>query len=821
MRQDVFSWVSAISVRCSNCFSCYGAFLRFTCIALGASVLFALAACAPASEKALAYVNQAQRMYDAGDLRSAKLEAKNALQIEPKNPRARFILALVAEQEGDYKALIGNLQLVVDVEPDNADARVRLGRIYYFLQATEEAEKQLAAARKLDPDGLGTRILEAQLQLKRQEYAASSSNVEFVLAKDPLNGDGLYIKSLILATTDSDKAIRYIRESVLPKVDKELGATFRELLVSLLTTAQRWPEVEQELQSLAAEFPAVGAYRSQLLDFYKKQGGANVAEDYLRKLANAAPDDVSVQLGLVSFLQDARGRQAALEALEAQVAQFPKMVGLQMALGRLYEQNGEPAKALVAYRAVAKLDPTSKIGFAARASSAAVLATQDGKFAEAERQIEAILAEQPDNSDALLVRAGLNRQKERWDDVIADLRLVVRQRPNDTQSNLMLARSYLAKNELSLAADEYRRILLQDALHAEAANELATLLVQQGDFSGAEAVFRKRLELAPDDLDAASRFVAFLIRKPDLGMAEQEARKLAAMAGQGGRGEFALGQVMMAQGRFVDAAAAYRRAVELRPGDTLPLEGLAKALTLQGQIETLIKFLDDTVSRQPDHLVAKLLLGRAQAAQGNTVVAQQTLRDLISWRPEFLPAYVELALTQKDQKDRIKTYRQGLSIVPGNPELGLRLGSELESAGLYDQALMVYEELVAVNPDWPVAVNNLVALMLDHKKDQASMKKALELASRFRNSDSSVELDTLGWAYYRNNDFIAAVQFLERAVSMSPDNAILRYHLGMAYIGANNSVGARTELQSALRIGVKGFEGDAVARQALSELLGT
>ena len=42
---------------------------------------------------------------------------------------------------------------------------------------------------------------------------------------------------------------------------------------------------------------------------------------------------------------------------------------------------------------------------------------------------------------------------------------------------------------------------------------------------------------------------------------------------------------------------------------------------------------------------------------------------------------------------------------------------------------------------------------------------ALELARRFERSDEPTEMDTLGWAYYRNGDYPAAIRLLERVVA--------------------------------------------------------
>ncbi len=52
-------------------------------------------------------------------------------------------------------------------------------------------------------------------------------------------------------------------------------------------------------------------------------------------------------------------------------------------------------------------------------------------------------------------------------------------------------------------------------------------------------------------------------------------------------------------------------------------------------------------------------------------------------------------------------------------------------------------------------------------------------------------LDTLGWAHYRAGQYTEAVSVLERVVAKAGQFAVFRYHLGMAYLAAGNTVGAQ------------------------------
>jgi len=64
--------------------------------------------------------------------------------------------------------------------------------------------------------------------------------------------------------------------------------------------------------------------------------------------------------------------------------------------------------------------------------------------------------------------------------------------------------------------------------------------------------------------------------------------------------------------------------------------------------------------------------------------------------------------------------------------------------------------------------------------------------------------DTLAWIQYKKGNYKVSVSFAEDAVRRSPDNPAFRYHLGMALSGAGEKDRARTELQKALSLNLKG-----------------
>jgi len=105
---------------------------------------------APKDGKARAHV--ALGHYYAGDAEKAAATAQAALALDPKQPIARYILAEVAMHKNDVARAKALYVRLINDGHDNYDLRARLAQIAQGEGNFAEAEKQLAAAKKLDPE---------------------------------------------------------------------------------------------------------------------------------------------------------------------------------------------------------------------------------------------------------------------------------------------------------------------------------------------------------------------------------------------------------------------------------------------------------------------------------------------------------------------------------------------------------------------------------------------------------------------------------------------------------------------------------------------
>lgn len=788
-------------------------------LAVLACVLAAvLTACGSPEERASAYMKKAHELYDSGDYVKAKLEAQNAVQITPKDADAHFLLALVAEKQEEFRAMIQRLQMAVDADPNLVPARVKLGSLYFFGQAYEQAEEEAKAATALAPDDPEVRVLNARLLLQKKEKDAAIKELDAALARNPDLVDAILLRAAAEALTDPAAGLKFLDDAVT-RLDKEKAKPLRQVRIAFLAQQNRAGDVEQEFRNLIADYPKDEEFQYQLARFYASQGRVDDAEKVMRAaVTNAPEDDVNARLSLAQFLAQMRNPAAAQDALEAFVAENPNQPELRVALGRLYEATGQPDAALGVYEELARRDPKSKAGLGARVRVAA-LRIAKGELEKGREDVTAVLADEPDQPEALLLRAGLRVRDQKYDDAVADVRTVLRKEPQNARAMLLLARTHALMGDRVLAKDAYRRLLGVDPKNAESPRELAALEAQDKNFDAAEDVLRERNRIEPGDVDASVRLIDLLGSQSAWSEAEQEAKRLAALPDGKGIGEFQLARLLRAQKKNAEAAQAYRQALEKNPGLTLAVEGLAATLTELGKRDEAVAIVNDYAKKNPDNLSAKYLQGGVLARQGDKAAATKIFNEIITAKPDASMAWAALAnLNRDDPEGRIEAYRRGLAANPGNAELGLLLGTEYEQGRRYDEAIAHYQELLKANPGIDIAANNLASLLLDYRDDAASHKQALEIANRLASSDNPAVLDTVCWAHYRNKDFARAVQFCERAVAKAGQVPLLRYHLGMAYLANNNPEGAKQELQLAVGTAKQDFPGLAEARAALAKL---
>jgi tetratricopeptide (TPR) repeat protein len=766
---------------------------------LAAIAVTCLAACGSAQKDATSYLDDATAQYEAGDLVRARIQLKNALQIDPKLARARYLLALIDEREQDYPNVLANLLVAVDADPKLLDARIKLGNYYAVGLKPAETRAQADAAMALAPNDPAVRVLNARAYYVEGERAKALDETRNALKLDPSRADAVTLAASIHAEAGERAAALEVVDAAVTRLREPDREALRRVRSTLLVQFADIAAAEQELRSMAADYPKSADYDLALARLYAGQGRNAEAEERLRALVKRDPDNAEWRVQLAGLLASQNRAADAEQFLRDAIARQPDSASLRFALGGFYESAGRGEDARKTYAEIAAAAPGSADGLAARSRMVALAVTTDE--AAARELVTAMLKDAPQNVDALLYRAAFSYQDGRYDETIADLRSVLARQPESERALFMLARTYVTSGEAALAEDTYRSLLALNPSLAPARNELAAIVAGRGDLTEAEKLLRAALAAAPGDETASRNLVLALLRQGNYQAAATEAERMSAQGAPTGASEYQLGLALELQNQADKAIAAFRAAVTKNPLADQPLADLTRLLVQTGRPAEAEQYLKSHIAAHPDHRIAPVLLGTVYRDTGRAELARQVLREATRAKPASPAAWVALAsVADSGSDEQLAILRDAHAQLPADAQLGLALGAAYERRRDYPAALGVYEAVVASGSDNEFVVTNLAILLLDYRSDAASHARALALAERFTSGAKyPAQLAALGWAYYRNDRAAEAVRYLEQAVAASPEpNPQMAYYLGMAALAAGDKARARAELQRAI-----------------------
>ena len=786
-------------------------------LTIAVSVL--LVACGTPEERADAYLEEARSQYEDGDLVKAKLSVRNCLQLEPRNSRARYLYAQILEVEQDVRGVLANLQVAIDEDPDYLDARVKLAGYFVVGRGADQAREQVDAALAIAPEDPRVRLLNARLMLLEGDADAALAEAQSALAAAPERAEIAGFTALMLARRGELNRGLAVLDRAISAADADAVEYLRNARISLLAEAGDRERGLQALEEMVRDYPGTPRYRLALAELYVARGRVDDAEKLIEALIAGDPDNAQWRIRLAGLLAGADRVEEAERQLRDASKVDPESMRLRFALASLYETAGRRVDAIALYEFIAGASESKDERLAAKNRMAALNAGIDDERARA--LLGEVLAEAPDNVDALLTRAAYRIGEGDTQGAIGDLRAALSRQPDSARALLGLARAYVIDGNALLAEETYRSLLALQPANRNALRELGALVGNQGNPAEAETLLREALRQGEGDTEASRNLVRALLQQQDYDAAATEARRMAAAGEPTGVADFQLGLALEGQGSLDEAATAYRSALDKSPLADEPLLRLVRLYLRDGQAAEAETYLLQHLREQPDHVRAQLLLAEVYSVQARTGDSSALYRKMIARDPGLVAAYIGLAALADDTDGRIAPLQDGFAVNPQSSELALALGASYSKQGRYAQAIAVYERAIEAR-DNDLIATNLAALLLDQRDDAASHEQALQLAERFANGEQHpFNHGVLGWALHKNGDSLRAVRYLEQAVAAAPDVAQLHYYLGMAYLAMGNEVNARQSLGRSVELAERNgspFTGLDQARREVAAL---
>jgi tetratricopeptide (TPR) repeat protein len=789
--------------------------MRLVKILVWAAAALSVQACGVSQEKALHYIDSGKTFYSQGELDKARVEFKNALQIDNQLADAYFHLALIDEKNQNWKGMFENLSQLVKLSPDHAEGHLKLGQLFLLSGQMDNAKAEVETLLKLNPNNADAYTLKGAILAKQGDRTGALAAADKALALAPDHVDAVSLKVVAYMGSKDFSSASAIVENALKTHADNLPLNLLKLQID--TQANKPEAVVADYQELIKRYPDKLDFQFALAKHYADTSRDADAKAVLQKVIVERPDDLQAKLVFVDYLNK-KAPSEALSVLQGFIAQEPEVAGYYLPLAKLQITQNKMAEAKQSLNWLVENKPDDKDALAAK-MLLAKLALNNKESDQARKLVDEVLAKNAGLLDALLLRARLSLVDNHIDQAIAELRSVLRDYPSSDEAMVLLAQAYIKQDAPELADENFRKALELNPGNFAAVMPVVSKMIQSKDILRADEVLQKALSLKPDHAGALQALAQVrLLRKDWLGTQQVADRISTEPKGQG-FAKYLGGKISQGQGQYEEAIAKYKEALALAPGLSDALKGIFDSYEALKQRSAMAAYLEEFIKANPNDPFPWILKSRLSVLDKHWDEALAVLSGAIDKWPKVPELYEAMAsiYSEKQEGDKaIAVYRKGLENNPDNVRLSMMLASVYEKNRDYDNALKIYEAVTSKQPEVDIAVNNLVSLLLDHFNSKENNDRALKLAAKFEKSAQPYFLDTYGWALLNNGRHTEALKIFKDVTAKMPGIPVFKYHLGVAYHLNRDDVAAIAELEQALSIGKKA---GSFAEQALVEKL--
>jgi tetratricopeptide (TPR) repeat protein len=363
--------------------------------------------------------------------------------------------------------------------------------------------------------------------------------------------------------------------------------------------------------------------------------------------------------------------------------------------------------------------------------------------------------------------------------------------------------SSLSKQCLQSRSSEKISALLE-TIHehptAGAYNTLGVLYAQADRVACAIPAFETALKLEDQNWEVHYNLALALLRKGDRTLATRELQVAIQQKPDSVSARFALGTLFENEQKLSDGEDELRSVLKLDPKFTPASLKLSEVLIAEGRPQSAVTVLQDATKQAPTADQAALLetaLGAAYAEAGDGANALATLKNVVAARPDSADAHFNLGMlyakqSQPEQKQAaVAEFQEALQLKAGMDASRLALGQVLLSLQKYSEAVPVVLEYTRRMPKDPQGFYALASGYEGVGNNGAAID-ALERAASLAPKDANVRFQ-LGVQLARSGKTSEAIQQLRDAERIRPSDAETHHQLALLLEKAGETERARDE----------------------------
>ena len=384
-------------------------------------------------------------------------------------------------------------------------------------------------------------------------------------------------------------------------------------------------------------------------------------------------------------------------------------------------------------------------------------------------------------------------EMEQYDLALAEFR-AIEQEFETSRDIRSLAQYYIGfvhqeLNDLTPAASAYQKALALKApqeVHGNAHLQLGIVYKFQGKFSLAENHLKQSLILLPAAAKAHTYLGDVHLLQRRLKAAEKAYREGIRLAPEHAESYYGLGRAAEMQNHLQQAMEYYNAA--LARNRYLSQVHYRRALTYQklgdkeqataaiAQFQRLKTYEDEmhrfreALYTNPNVPMLYIKFGELHEAHDNLTEAAQVYEAATQAHPSYLPAYLHLGevfIRQRELEKAARIYQKAATLAPDNSQIQIKLGVIYINQSQFEQAIAAFQQAIAIDRTAAEAYNNLARLYAGlGKETQQAIKLAQQAVALV---PSAKHYDTLAYTYYRNAQYLKALEAINEAIAIAPN----------------------------------------------------
>jgi tetratricopeptide (TPR) repeat protein len=740
------------------------------------------------------FLESGNRYRDKGKLREAAIQYSNAIQVDPRFAEAHFQLGETYLKLKDGNRAFTELSRTVDLAPENYAAHAELANLLLaashnpdgsqsqnYQEYMKQARTHLDILHDKQPESLDTHMAWANYYSAQDNLSAALQEMQKAIASDPNRPDSY-------------------------------------LSLGMLQLRAKLPDQAEINFKKAAEIgPKVMNAQLALGGFYQSRNRMAEAEQQFKHAIDVDPKDPAARAAYARLLMTA-GKKTEVEAFLRQTkSDFPDNSEGYRMLGDFYFANGELDKAASEYSILYGEHPKD---IQVKKNYVQLLILKN-RMDEATKLNNEVLKANPKDADALDYRGQVQLQQGDAAGAVDSLQKALKIDANGAVAHYHLGRAFDLQHNEKQAESEWREAVGLRPDLTDAQRALATMELRRGDFDALAQTAHQIIAASPNAPDGYLLRALAEMNRQRFSDAEQDMRKAADVAPGNPAPYVQMGNLHQLQKQYPEAIKFYQQALDKDPASSDALQGLMNTYIAQKQLDQAVAAAKSQIAKSANVSGFYDLLGTVLFQKKDYAAADAAFHKAIDLDKNNSDALLKLAQAQAAEgsaSQALATYQQSIKDHPREISFYILAGMMDESQNNFDQARSMYQQALNIQPDNPLASNNLAYLML---QQGGNVDVALSMAQTARRGmpDSPQAADTLGFAYFQKGVYRSAIDMFQESLRLNEkagaaDDPLVHYHLGLAYQKANQPVQARQQLERALKISPNNPE----ARKALSEL---